>query len=789
MRKQMRKLLWLRRSLGFLLGLALVSSLVLPPRSALAAAATEPDYFAALKDAWGYSTKVGGWISKGASAWNVADKILVFVGLLDPPLTLDDIKAEIERIAQYQDQQTKYDDLKLSDDPLSQAYDYIRGIQNAIHDGTFDRTNPQNVLTLNDIQVSSSSAVNLALAPHGLCTDLPIFGLMSKVSGQTSDYDWRMGMGEALKAVATRLVAMAVYDPTFKSPTSMWHDSFMMQLTEIRQCLEKHRDLIHPPKPFRYCHPVVMCGQAGCGCSDFRCGDYRPSVQWHVDQSSQPFPLCDDYYRGTQAGGYVPSYASKVAFEDVEANVEGQIDHNNLPAVFALQRMIDSLKIITSGQPDLAATNQLIRLGSNPALCLSTIYSTSLPFRGWLVRLDNCSSGSQRLNWSYDRATGRITNTSTGLCLSTAGPYTQSSVQLVTCTDADSDELQIWDWNPDSGVIKNSWNSVVAVGASIPQAGSSVGATVENPWYLNRQVWTNGVSTSCTGAICPAPGLVAWNQGTIGTTTQRYPIDFSIFAYMQAINLWDVAGPVAAHGGGPYDPVYPYPQSEVGGIGARYFSINAISKMPVALVAGVGDLGLSNGTVYGSIYYGPFGTLSIAPTVTRKGGQLVKTDTDTSPINFEMAFQKLQGMSSALQKYPANGTVTTAYGNITLSYSGNANPVVFAVKGSDLSNARSIQFQVSGDKTILTNVSGMSVAVQYAGFSVPVHPGNVLWNLYEALYFKTDSIGLPGSVLAPLAAAEVKNGAINGTMVAWSVSAPSGEFHWAPFNNNAMVGP
>ena len=102
MRKQMRKLLWLRRSLGFLLGLALVSSLVLPPRSALAAAATEPDYFAALKDAWGYSTKVGGWISKGASAWNVADKILVFVGLLDPPLTLDDIKAEIERIAQYQ---------------------------------------------------------------------------------------------------------------------------------------------------------------------------------------------------------------------------------------------------------------------------------------------------------------------------------------------------------------------------------------------------------------------------------------------------------------------------------------------------------------------------------------------------------------------------------------------------------------------------------------------------------------------------------------------------------------
>ena len=70
-----------------------------------------------------------------------------------------------------------------------------------------------------------------------------------------------------------------------------------------------------------------------------------------------------------------------------------------------------------------------------------------------------------------------------------------------------------------------------------------------------------------------------------------------------------------------------------------------------------------------------------------------------------------------------------------------------------------------------------------------VYSTNVLWNLYEALYFKTDSIALPGSVLAPLAAAEVKNGAINGTMVAWSVSAPSGEFHWAPFHNNAMVGP
>jgi hypothetical protein len=139
--------------------------------------------------------------------------------------------------------------------------------------------------------------------------------------------------------------------------------------------------------------------------------------------------------------------------------------------VFALQRMIDSLKIITSAQPDLAATNQLIRLGSNPSLCLSAIWNTS-PAPYWSLGSDNCSSANPLHNWSYDRATGRISTISQGVpnCITGYGPLPEGSPGIQFCT---ADEMQIWDWNPDTGIIKNSWGSVLAVWARTPLSGRS----------------------------------------------------------------------------------------------------------------------------------------------------------------------------------------------------------------------------------------------------------------------------------------------------------------------------
>lgn len=546
---------------------------------------------------------------------------------------------------------------------------------------------------------------------------------------------------------------------------------------------------------------MTSCGQGGCSCFYFSCSESRSWVQWPVTQSHPDFPLCDDYAYGTVANGLVPSYASRVAYEDAEASAAGTIDHDNLPVVFALQRMIDSLKIITSGQPDLAATDQLIHLGSNPSLCLSAKWNA--------FPKGNCASVKASQSWSYDRATGRISPMD-GLCVAALGPTTQGLVALVPCTDDDSDELQTWDWNPDTGIIKNSRDAVLTTSGSIPQAGSSVSVPGgENSWYRHRQIWANGVSPTCTGGICAAPGTAAWNQGTIGKTTQRYPMDFSIFSYLQARNLNDVRGPVAVHGGGPYDYVNSfyspsYPPSMTGGLYAASFLINGDSKMPVPLVAGVGDLALWWGTLFGTsnkvsggtTYYGPYRTATVDSTVTpsfKDTGHWVKTESDTNPIDFQMAIEKLQGMSTALSKYAKSGTVTCyqngpSYCNFIMSYTGNANPVVFAVTGADLAKASSIQFNVPAGRTVLINVSGTSVKIQNAGFKFGnIQGSSTLWNLYEAPYFETDSVTVPGSVLAPLATTMLRYGAMNGTLVAWSLDTSSEEFHWYPFHNNALV--
>jgi choice-of-anchor A domain-containing protein len=158
-----------------------------------------------------------------------------------------------------------------------------------------------------------------------------------------------------------------------------------------------------------------------------------------------------------------------------------------------------------------------------------------------------------------------------------------------------------------------------------------------------------------------------------------------------------------------------------------------------------------------------------------------------------MAIEKLQGMSTALSKYAKSGTVTCyqngpSYCNFIMSYTGNANPVVFAVTGADLAKASSIQFNVPAGRTVLINVSGTSVKIQNAGFKFGnIQGSSTLWNLYEALYFETDSVTVPGSVLAPLATTMLRYGAMNGTLVAWSLDTSSEEFHWYPFHNNALV--
>jgi hypothetical protein len=105
----------------------------------------------------------------------------------------------------------------------------------------------------------------------------------------------------------------------------------------------------------------------------------------------------------------------------MQATASAKIEHDNLPVVFALQRMIDTLSLLISQTPDITTVNQHIPFGANPQLCLATNGQN-------IVGLDNCSTGAS-INWTYSRDSGTIKNVASGLCVSTQGTSTAGPLE------------------------------------------------------------------------------------------------------------------------------------------------------------------------------------------------------------------------------------------------------------------------------------------------------------------------------------------------------------------------
>jgi len=324
----------------------------------------------------------------------------------------------------------------------------------------------------------------------------------------------------------------------------------------------------------------------------------------------------------------------------------------------------------------------------------------------------------------------------------------------------------------------------VNYGRSMPSTGAftafPAGTYLVGSVYTAYQDFNQLTYTYCgaqfpIGAGSPAD---AWNQGLVLPPpgyVQHYPTDFSIFSLKGVSGIQHAEGPVAAGGD----------------LTASGFLFNSAAKMPFGLVVG-GNLSLTNGTVYGQTFYG--GTKTIAPTVTLSGQAA-----NLRPINFQSAFTALQGMSKTLTSFPVTGTVSTNYSTITLA-SSDPNFEVFSLSGDALSQASSIQCFFQPNATVVINVSGTAVSMKNMGISAwatqpngkpPTQAyfngGNIIWNFYEATSLVTSSVTIWGSLLAPLADAQLNWGAICGTVVASSVNASS-EFHWWPFKNNLLVG-
>ena len=78
--------------------------------------------------------------------------------------------------------------------------------------------------------------------------------------------------------------------------------------------------------------------------------------------------------------------------------------------------------------------------------------------------------------------------------------------------------------------------------------------------------------------------------------------------------------------------------------------------------------------------------------------------------------------------------------------------------------------------------------IQNAGFNIHQLPlSQILWNFYEAKTVTVTSVGVPGSILAPLATVTLSNGEMRGTIVANSINANGEELYEAPFKGNWLV--
>ena len=274
---------------------------------------------------------------------------------------------------------------------------------------------------------------------------------------------------------------------------------------------------------------------------------------------------------------------------------------------------------------------------------------------------------------------------------------------------------------------------------------------------------------STLGDYC---GRYAWVQGPITKTNadgskysfeQYYPRDFNFVALSgNASSFRDVDGPVAAKGN----------------LVITYFNLNIARREEIALLAG-GSIYLGNGTVHGAVQYGT--TFSDVNVTYPEGG---RPTARTSPalIDFDKTKTALVGMSQSLRDhYDVNGTAAKPYS--TLTFTGSDPELnVFKIDASQLNGTTGYSFSVPAGSAALVTVTGTDPAFKYAGFGGSLPAANkLLWNFPDAKTLTLNSVGFPGSILAPGAVADLMNGSIRGTVVVASATRAIVELYSAPF--------
>jgi choice-of-anchor A domain-containing protein len=155
--------------------------------------------------------------------------------------------------------------------------------------------------------------------------------------------------------------------------------------------------------------------------------------------------------------------------------------------------------------------------------------------------------------------------------------------------------------------------------------------------------------------------------------------------------------------------------------------------------------------------------------------------TNPFPMNFDAAKTALIAMSNSLRDhYEAKGEAVKAFGALTFTGT-DLEFNDFRVTSDKLVGTTSYSFKVPTGSVAIVTVMGANPAFTSAGFGGSLLPKQLLWNFPEATTLKLNSVGFPGSILAPNAAADLRNGSIAGTVVVKSADPANVELYSAPF--------
>lgn len=264
------------------------------------------------------------------------------------------------------------------------------------------------------------------------------------------------------------------------------------------------------------------------------------------------------------------------------------------------------------------------------------------------------------------------------------------------------------------------------------------------------------------GDVC---GRYAWDEVVLGTEV-RLPRDFNLVALSGNVSgIRDVEGSIAT----------------AGWLSAGYFRLNHGRPEETALFTRHGAT-MWDGEVLGDVVYD--GNFS-ATRVTFLDGWTPGQPSQPFPIQFEGRQSTLVGMSNALATYNA---VLASKQWSTLNLIGTDPELnVFWVDSNDLLTTYDYYIDVPEGASAIINVSGAQPEIKYAGFRGRFSAGKLLWNFPQATTLKLRSVGFPGSILAPQAAADMRDGSLRGTVVVASAFA-NVELYMAPFDIPSVGG-